>query len=226
MKPKNVACFAINKYLLYNKYSFTLQCKYNLIKLKADSNSSYKTEQTFEKSYALNPSNSIRFESIHNVQRFPKEVVCFVEAMFTNMMDHKAFIYDIEIIHNNSLTSMNTPRATWVEFLGLSMKPEEKLPDKQPTEKKTVMGQEIKKKSSYKFLIKYTIDPNTLEAPDYGQIRFWWKGLDPDSEGGALVYTITDQTAREKHHVIVERADDKTLVKNQLNDIELYFINT
>lgn len=221
-KPQNVICFAINRYLLYKKYSFTLSCKYNLFKLRDDNNSSYSTDQTFEKSYALNPNDSIRFESTHNVQRFPNEVICFVEAMFTNMLDYKAHIYDIEIIYNSSLVSSNTPQATFVKFLGLGTSNQQS----DNAEQEPSNQQIIRKKSSHKFLIEYRIDPNKLDAPDYGQIRFWWRCPESEVEGGALVFTITDQTIKEKHTVLLERADTKTLFRNQLNDIELYFTNT
>jgi len=222
-KPLNVICFAINRYLLYKKYSFTLSCKYNLFRLREDNNSTYPTDQTFEKSYALNPNDSIRFESTHNVQRFPNEVVCFVEAMFTNMLDHKALIYDIEIIYNSSLVSSNTPQAKFERFLGLGINAQQPSNGQQEP---AANQQTIRKKSSHKFLIEYRIDPNRLEAPDYGQIRFWWRCPESDIEGGALVFTITDQSTKDKHPIIVERADSKTLIRNELSEIELYFINT
>ena len=156
------------------------------------------------------------------MQRFPNEVVCFVEAMFTNMLDYEAHIQDIEVIHNSSLVSSNTPQARFIKFLGLGTGTQQQ----DIAEQGAPYQQIIKKKSSYKFLIEYRIDSNKLEAPDYGQIRFWWKCPKTEVEGGALVFTITDQTPKDKHTILVDRADTKTLVRNQLNDVDFYFTNT
>jgi hypothetical protein len=156
------------------------------------------------------------------LQRFPNEVVCFVEAMFTNMLDHRAHIYDIEIIYNSSLVSSNTPQAKFERFLGLNMN----SPQSGSSQQEQTCQQFIRKKSSHKFLIEYRIDPNRLESPDYGQIRFWWRCPESEIEGGALVFTISDQSIKEKHEIIVERADKNILTRNQLNEISLYFINT
>lgn len=206
LKQGNLVLFSLSKYLIYNRYSFTLSAKFSIRKLKSDNNGSYTLDQNFEKSYTLNPLNSIRLENTCWVQRTPGQSFGFVEASFINSMNEKAILTDFEIINIGNPGSSS--QVSFIEFIGLNLK-----------------EQELKKRSVHKFIIKYRIDPNIVEIPDYGQIRFWWKLDSAESEGGALIYSIIEQSVRDKHPIQVERADTKILTRDELNDVQMTFRN-
>lgn len=182
-------------------FSYLLRAMLNIQEVSVDQQNSYKIPTNYEKSYALQPENSIKFENKFFTQTENGKEYCLVEAALVNSMKDKAFVMNFQVVDN--------PQAKKVDVLELNMQ-----------------EQEVGKRSTYKFIIRYELQtPPGTHVTDFGRVQFNWRSEKAEVDGGILAYSIKSTVEKKPMEFQVERVDNRILKKNEIVEVDLAFTN-
>jgi hypothetical protein len=180
--------------------SFTLAGKLSIEKLNPDNQSSYRIPYSVDKSYSLMPETSIRFDNRFFIQPGVDKLTGVVEVSLTNTLRDKAIISKLQVL--------DTKDARVVDLKGVD-----------------VQRQEISRRSTFKFLIRYDLNRDAGMVKDYGRIQFVWKSENQEIEGGILAYNVICNLEKRPDDLSIERADEVILKKFEIAEVKLTLVN-
>lgn len=177
-----------------------LSCKLSIEKINQDNPTPFKIPHQYEKSYSLVPENSIKYDNKFFIQPGGGSLTGFVEVSLSNTMRYPAFITRLQVIESKDVKKL--------EVYGIDL-------DKQ----------EIARRSTFKFVLKYELNRDVHLVKDYGRIQFVWGAENQGVEGGILAYNVICSLEKRPDEISVDRADNIILKKFEVTQVKLTIHN-
>lgn len=146
------------------------------------------------------PENSIKYDNRFLIQHAPGRLTGVVEVALTNTMKDKVVVSRLQVIDSKD--------AKFLDVQGIDMQ-----------------RQEISRRSTFKFLIRYELNRSVHLVKDYGRIQFLWKADHDGAEGGILAYNVVCNLEKRPDDLAIERADEQVLTKFEVAPVKLVLRN-
>ena len=146
------------------------------------------------------PENSIRYDNRFFVQHDINRLIGMVEISLTNSMKDRAIIGKLQVLDSKD--------AKVIDIKGIDLQ-----------------KQEISRRSTFKFIIRYDLSREVVSVKEYGRIQFVWRSENTEIEGGILAYNVVSNLEKRSDDLVLERADRQLLKKFEVTQITLSLVN-